>query len=169
MELVHSAFLLLGSNVGNKLNWLKQAITSIEKEVGFIEKKSSVYETEAWGDTNQDSFYNILVIAQTTLSPLQLLKVTQQIEYACERKRNVLWGPRTMDIDILFYDDIILKEEQLTIPHPLISERRFVLTPLFEIAPHKIHPELNVEIFSLLNVTNDNSKVEHKGNIESLL
>lgn len=166
MELVHSAFLLLGSNVGNKLNWLKQAITSIEKEVGFIEKKSSVYETEAWGNINQDSFYNILVIAQTTLSPLQLLKVTQQIEYACERKRNVHWGPRTMDIDILFYDDIIFKEQQLTIPHPLICERRFVLAPLFEIAPHKSHPELNDDISSLLAITKDDSKIVLLGHIE---
>ncbi len=168
MELVHTAFLLLGSNVGNKLNWLKQAITSIEKEVGFIEKISSVYETEAWGNTNQDSYYNILVVVKTDLPPLSLLEATQKIEQACERNRIVHWGPRTMDIDILFYDDLVFQNEHLSIPHQLIQERRFVLVPLFEIAPSWVHPKLKIDIATLISITKDNSNVMNLGDINLL-
>lgn len=168
IELVHAAFLLLGSNLGNKLNWLTIATQFIEEEIGSIEKISSVYETEAWGNTNQDSFYNLLVIVKTTLSPLMLLKATQKIEQACDRKRIEHWGPRTMDIDIIFYDDIIFHQQQLIIPHPLICSRRFVLEPLVEIAPNKIHPELQVDITSLLQLTKDSSSVLNLGALERL-
>lgn len=159
---------MLGSNLGNKLNWLKTAIQQIENEVGSIVKRSCVYETQAWGNTNQDSFFNILIVVQTDLPPLLLLEATQKIEQTCERNRIVHWGPRTMDIDILFYDNLVFQDEHLSIPHPLIQERRFVLVPLTEIDPSKIHPKLQLDLATLIATTKDNSNVVNLGDINLL-
>ncbi|MGI5901398.1 MAG: 2-amino-4-hydroxy-6-hydroxymethyldihydropteridine diphosphokinase [Desulfitobacteriia bacterium] len=134
-------FLGLGSNRGDKKNNLEQAIALLSKTEGLIVKKiSSFYETEPWGGVEQDSFLNMVLEIETTLSPLELLKRCQEIEQKLGRVREKRWGPRTIDIDILTYGDLQLKSETLNLPHPYLEVREFVLAPLREIAPDFVLP-----------------------------
>ncbi|KDR94420.1 2-amino-4-hydroxy-6-hydroxymethyldihydropteridinediphosphokinase [Peptoclostridium litorale DSM 5388] len=129
------AFISLGSNMGDRLLNLKNAIEKIQGlEDTNVLSKSSVYETEPWGLEEQDSFLNMCINIETGLSPRELLQKLLGIESELGRKRIIRWGPRTIDLDILIYDDISVEEEDLLIPHPRISERAFVLMPLEEIA-----------------------------------
>ncbi|MEA3423494.1 MAG: 2-amino-4-hydroxy-6-hydroxymethyldihydropteridine diphosphokinase [Bacillota bacterium] len=127
-------YLGLGSNIGDKIEYLANAIEYISKNSKIkIIKQSSYYETDPVGYENQDSFVNVCLEIETDLSPVQLLGETQKIENMLGRKREVRWGPRTIDIDILLYGDLKINNEILTIPHPRIIERAFVLIPLQEI------------------------------------
>jgi 2-amino-4-hydroxy-6-hydroxymethyldihydropteridine diphosphokinase len=133
----------LGSNVGDREEYIEQAIFLLEKINGVtISKKSSNYETEAEGVADQPPFLNAVVEAETTLTPHKLLEALQGIEETLGRERGAEWGPRTIDLDILLYDDQIVSDDKLQIPHPLLHERMFVLRPLVEIAPDVLHPTL---------------------------
>ena len=143
-------YLLLGSNI-NPLTNIKRAISEIEKLEGVsIIAKSSLYETEPVGILNQPWFINCCLEVSTLLSPRDLLYQTQGIEEAMGRTRQVKWGPRVIDIDILLYGEKIISEEGLIIPHPELHRRLFALIPLSEIAPDILHPVLKVGIKELI-------------------
>lgn len=156
---MHKLILHLGSNVGRRRRNLEVATHLIDIKIGKIELRSSYYITEAWGVKEQADFINLALIVHTTLPVEKVLDITQQIESLLGRKRTIRWGERIIDIDILFYDDQIIKKANLIIPHPQITNRNFVLVPLNEICPEFIHPELNQTINKLLLRCKDNSRV----------
>lgn len=144
------AYLGLGSNVGDREEYIEQAVFLLEKYRALtVTKRSSNYETEAEGGKPQPPFINAVVELRTKLSPQKLLDVCQEIETALGRERETEWGPRTIDIDILLYGDEIVSDENLQVPHPLMHERLFVLMPLREIASGLLHPVLEKSINSL--------------------
>jgi 2-amino-4-hydroxy-6-hydroxymethyldihydropteridine diphosphokinase len=153
-------YLLTGSNIGDSAANLHQAFLLIERQIGRVEAASSVYQTEPWGNKDQQVFLNQVLLVQTELSPDQVLKTLLDIEQGMGRNRIVKWEPRIIDIDILFYDQLILSETGLTIPHPLLHQRRFVLTPLNEIAPAYVHPVFHRTISELLAGCPDTGTVE---------
>jgi 2-amino-4-hydroxy-6-hydroxymethyldihydropteridine diphosphokinase len=157
---MNTSYLLLGSNQGNREQFLKQALTMISDVVGDITDTSSVYETAAWGDTEQAEFLNQVVKVETKLKPKDLLKSILQIESKLGRRRSVKNAARTIDIDILFFKDIIVREPGLQIPHPQIQNRRFVLVPLHEVVPDFQHPILHKSIKSLLDDCPDHLEVK---------
>jgi 2-amino-4-hydroxy-6-hydroxymethyldihydropteridine diphosphokinase len=159
MEQAHRAVILQGSNIGDRLRNLDHSLQLIGEQVGSIRESSSVYETAPWGNTGQSSFLNRIVIVNTVLNAGKLLESLLAIEGLMGRSRDVKWEPRIIDLDILFYDQIILNSKNLTIPHPHISDRRFTLIPLEELMPEFIHPVLNQTISSLLAQCNDLSAV----------
>lgn len=135
-------FLSLGSNIGNRYKYLEKALFSIQENRNIeIVKQSSVYETEPFGFTEQDKFLNMVIEIRTSLQPIELLKYINKVESKYERVRSIHWGPRTIDIDILLYGDIIMEDEILQIPHPFLKQRLFVLIPLFEIYKGEIPGE----------------------------
>lgn len=131
-----TVFLSLGSNIGDRLSYLKRAVDMLQEHLEVV-KVSSIYETAPWGKTDQEGFLNLVVQARTELSPFELLSVVQHVENALDRVREERWGPRTMDVDILFYGQQAIQEPRLglNIPHARLWERAFVLVPLLEIAP----------------------------------
>ena len=130
-----TAYLGLGSNLGDRLDHLRQGVELLQSHPAIrITRISSVYETAPVGPVEQPDFLNLVAAADTTLSPEELLSVAQEIERRLHRVRTIRWGPRTLDIDILLYGDRILHREELTIPHPRMEERAFVLIPLLEVA-----------------------------------
>lgn len=136
----HKVILLLGSNLGERETHLLKAVQLIEREVGEIITLSSVYETEAWGKTNQPAFLNVCLVLKTTLTPLAVLQKNLATERQLGRVRQEKWGARIIDIDILFYDDAMVQTDVLTIPHEGFEKRMFAIVPLMEIAPEFIHP-----------------------------
>ena len=135
----HIVYLALGSNLGDRLANLKQAIAALTPQIN-VKAKSQVYETPPWGFEDQPKFLNQVVKAKTYLEPEQLLKHLKRLELALGRKESVPNGPRLIDMDILFYDDLVLNTPALVIPHPRLHERGFVLLPLMDIAPDLVHP-----------------------------
>jgi len=142
-------FLALGTNLGNRPENLRQAIDAL-KSIMRIKAISAVYETEPWGITDQPDFLNLCLSATTVLSPQTLLAKIKEIESVLGRKPGPRWGPRLIDIDILFYDRLTLQDEHLTIPHPRLAERVFVLAPLAEIAPQLRHPQTGLTVSQML-------------------
>lgn len=130
----------IGSNLGDRKENCRQAIKLIEKNGIVVKKQSRMYETEPWGVKGQPKFINMAIEVETDNKPEELLKVLKEIEKEIGRTETTKWGPRVIDLDILFYDDLTLKSLELEIPHPLLHERAFVLKPLCEIAPDKKHP-----------------------------
>ncbi len=153
-------YLLTGSNEGLSIELLAQASSLIHQQVGEVQLKSSIYKTAPWGNTNQQDFLNQVLLVETTLNPTEVLHTILGIEANMGRVRHHKWAPRTIDIDVLFYDQLVLQETDLSIPHPLLHERRFTLIPLAEIAPELIHPTLKLSIKMLLANCKDNSTVE---------
>ena len=133
-------FLLLGSNQGDRQAILFEAGRMINERIGHLVRSSSVYATKAWGITQQPDFLNQVIQVSTTLSPGEVLMATQEIERMLGRKKAEKWGPRVIDIDLLYYNEQVIDTEGLTVPHPQIQNRRFTLAPLAEIAPQLIHP-----------------------------
>ena len=132
---------------------MKQAILHIEKRIGHVDAQSAFYETEPWGFHSENKFLNSAVKVTTSLSPLQILEKTQQIEREMGRMHKSVGGQysdRLIDIDILMYDDLVVQTDVLTLPHPLMHERLFVMEPLAEIAPRAIHPVFAETIENLL-------------------
>jgi len=160
-KIMHRLFILLGSNLGDRLLYLSQARNMLSDRVGCIELKSHMYESPPWGFNHKNSFLNQVVLIITKLEPEKILQITQQIELDLGRKHiGIGYSARTIDIDLLFYNNEIIKNENLTIPHPQLHNRRFTLLPLNEITPDLIHPVLQSSINELLEKCPDKSKVE---------
>ncbi|MBI4761945.1 MAG: 2-amino-4-hydroxy-6-hydroxymethyldihydropteridine diphosphokinase [Chloroflexota bacterium] len=135
----HTVYLSLGSNLGDRAANLRQAVALLPPQM-TVRAKSNIYETPPWGYTEQEAFLNQAVRAETYLEPEPLLKHIKRLEAALGRTETFRYGPRLIDIDILFYDNLILNTPLLTIPHPHLHERGFVLVPLMDIAPDHVHP-----------------------------
>ena len=151
--------LSLGSNIGDRLNYLNLSKTAIYNLIGPIQFSSKIYETEPWGIDNQDSYLNQVISVLTILTPNELLENIHQIEKDFGRIREIHYGPRTIDIDILYYGKRIINNENLIIPHPHIQKRRFILVPLSEILPQMHHPLLKKSNQKLLDDVKDDGKV----------
>ena len=145
----HIVYLALGSNMGNRLSNLKAAVLNLTPQM-MVKQKSSVYETPPWGFTEQDAFLNQVVKVTTYLEPEPLLRHLKRMETALGRVPNFQNGPRVIDIDILFFDKMIINTPPLVVPHPRLHERAFVLVPLAEIEPDFIHPILQRPINKIL-------------------
>lgn len=146
------AYLALGTNIGNKRRNMITAAALLAERVGDVLALSGFYETEPWGFQSDNTFLNAALQLETGLPPLELLKATQEIELEMGRtqKSNGAYHDRIIDIDILLYDDLILQTPELTLPHPLMHERQFVMEPLAEIAPNVIHPVFKRPVVSLM-------------------
>jgi len=144
-----NVFLLLGSNLGDRQAYLQQAITLIEKEIAPVIKKSSLYETQSWGKTDEPDYLNQVIELQADIPAKEVLHKILNIELTMGRRRDVKWGSRTIDIDILFYGSEIINDDDLTVPHPELHKRMFTLAPLAEIAADLVHPILHKSIFQL--------------------
>ena len=146
------AYLALGTDIGNKRRNMITAAALLAERVGDVLALSGFYETEPWGFQSENTFLNAALQLDTSLSPLELLKATQEIEIEMGRtqKSNGAYHDRIIDIDILLYDNLVLQTPELTLPHPLMHERLFVMEPLAEIAPNVIHPVFKKPVISLL-------------------
>ena len=157
------AYIGFGSNIGDRLTHIQNAIHALSKTEGItLQKISSVYKTDPVGYEAQAHFLNGVAAIQTDLPPLSLLHVLKDIETAIGRKHRIRWGPREIDLDILLYGDLCLQTEKLVIPHPEMHLRRFVLAPLAEIAPDLVHPVFQETIHVLLERLEDNKSVLKK-------
>lgn len=147
-----SIYLSLGSNMGDRVAYLQQALTALSQlpKTQLI-KTSSFYQTAPWGNLNQDDFINAVCQLETHLEPLDLLKACQRIEKDLNRVRKEHWGPRTIDIDILLYGQEVYESQTLTIPHPYMTQRAFVLVPLFELAGDIALPNQNMTVCEALS------------------
>lgn len=147
----HNAYIAIGSNMGDKQAYLDFGVKSIGEIDGCkVNKVSEYIKTEPYGGIEQDDFLNGALIVDTLLSPKELLGELQRIEFEAHRERKVHWGPRTLDLDIIMYDDYIVEDESLIIPHIEMHKRDFVLEPLAEISPYLRHPALNKTVMQLL-------------------
>ena len=145
----HLVYLALGSNLGNRAANLREAVSSLSPQME-VKAKSKVYETPPWGYTEQEKFFNQVLKVETYLQPELLLKHLKRLEIALGRKASFQNGPRLIDIDLLFYDDLVLNTAALTIPHPHVHERGFVLLPMLDIAPDYVHPVKQRSVRELL-------------------
>jgi len=157
---MNEVFILLGGNLKDKSKIFEETRKLIGERIGMVTKQSSVYVTEPWG-FESELFWNQALIARTNLNPHQILKQTQTIEKMMGRvKKSDQYEARVMDIDLLFYNDLILNTSELTLPHPKIGDRKFVLIPLNEIAPEKCHPVTGLRVQEMLWLCSDQLNVD---------
>jgi 2-amino-4-hydroxy-6-hydroxymethyldihydropteridine diphosphokinase len=159
--------LLLGSNLGDRQENLLKALAFIEQQVGSLKRKSSVYKTAPWGNIEQDDFLNLAILAETKFTAHEVLKKLLEIEKKLGRERIEKWGPRTIDIDILYYDNEVINNKDLVVPHPHLQDRRFSLVPLNEISADWQHPVLHKTVSQMLEDCEDRGEVtvfESRGN-----
>ena len=153
---MNEVFLLLGSNLGDRFYFLREAVKLIGSTIAPVVKISSIYETEAWGKTDEPNYLNQVLMLYTDISAEVILQKILDIEKSFGRERKEKWGARTIDIDILFYDQQVINTNDLTVPHPRLHLRRFTLEPLAEISPDLYHPILLQTILELKNKLDDN-------------
>ncbi len=152
----HTAYIALGSNIGDRSGYLDMAVSRLkEEDTCEVTKVSDYIVTEPFGNVEQDDFLNGALELRTLLEPEELLDLLHVIENEAGRERKIHWGPRTLDLDILFYDDIVYDSEDLTIPHPGIPQREFVLIPMEQIAGYYRHPITRMRIGDMLEVLNN--------------
>ena len=155
----HEVYVALGSNMGERNQYIKKAIAALQlQEDSRVLKVSSVIETEPYGVTEQDKFLNGVLKMETKLTPWELLDSLHRIEADANRERKIHWGPRTLDLDILLYDDMVLQEDNLCIPHVDMQNRVFVLAPMAEIAPYKRHPVFGLTMKEMLSQLEEKEK-----------
>ena len=158
--IMNKVYLQIGSNIEDRILNIKKAIEEIKNNIGNIMLESKLYESSAWGVKDQADFLNKVICIETDLNPEAILYSTQEIERLIGRKKREKWVEREIDIDILFYNNQEIKKRNLSIPHPLIQDRLFVLYPLNEIAKDFIHPSYNKNISELLKNCNDKESVK---------
>lgn len=151
--------LILGGNLGDREKLIVEARNSLQQKLGPIISASKIYETAAWGGASEGNYLNQVLVLETDLEPLKILEIIQSIEQALGRERIQKWGNRTMDIDILYLGNQLIDKPQLTVPHPYISARKFVLVPLVEILPDFIHPIHQLSHLHLLQQLHDDLDV----------
>jgi len=151
----NKVFIALGSNLGDRAENLKKAIHAIELKLGTVVRQSSVYETKPWGNIDQPDFFNQVILIHSNQSPEDCLLILSTIEKQMGRTRTEKWGARIIDLDLLYVDDAIIHTKKLSLPHPGIAQRRFVLVPLVEIAPDFVHPQLKKNQRQLLTECTD--------------
>lgn len=156
---LNQVYLSIGGNLGDRKENLAKAVRLIEEEVGSVKAISALYQTKAWGIEDQPDFLNQCLIVDTTLRPKEVLRIVLEIENKMGRVRERKWYTRLIDIDLLFYNKLIIKEKHLTLPHPFIQDRNFVLAPLMEIAPDFIHPVLTKNVRQLYEECPDKLEV----------
>lgn len=156
------AYLLIGSNLGNRVQYLENACVQVQQACGKIVKQSVYYETAPWGMTNQPAFLNQALAIETQLAPAELMQTLLTIETRMGRIRTVKLGPRTIDLDILQIDQLVMNTPLLQLPHPAMHQRRFALIPMVEIAPTLMHPILQQTMTQLLASCTDDSDVQKK-------
>ena len=157
---MYAAYIGFGSNIGDRLAHIQNAIHALSKTDGItLQKISSLYKTDPVGCEEQAQFLNGVAVIQTSLPPLSLLHTLKDIETAIGRKHRMRWGPREIDLDILIYGDLCVQTEELVVPHPEMHLRGFVLVPLAELAPDLVHPIFQVSIQTLLNRLEDSKSV----------
>lgn len=159
-ELKHTVYLLLGSNLGDRKSYLEQARSSIALKIGSVQATSQIYETASWGKTDLPAYLNQAVAVSTHFSAEQVLHICQEIEQAAGRNRIEKWGSRTLDVDIVLYENKIIQTANLQVPHPQMASRRFVLQPLAAIAKDVIHPITQQSIAHMLEVCEDTLPVK---------
>jgi 2-amino-4-hydroxy-6-hydroxymethyldihydropteridine diphosphokinase len=152
-------YLHLGSNQGDRLHFLNQAIQKISETIGKVQSTSSVYETEPWGLKEQDSFLNMAIKVDSSIFPEDMLRLIKSIEIQIGSAKEIKWGPRKIDIDILYCDQVILESPLLNIPHKHIYNRNFVLIPMIEIAGDFIDPVKNITLDEIYDQCTDESEV----------
>lgn len=160
---MNTIYVLVGGNVGNRRLNLETALSWLEKEIGNVNASSLIYETEAWGNTDQPDFYNQVHVINTKLSAEEAMKNILDIEEKMGRVRTIKNAARIIDIDILFFNKEIINITRLTVPHPEIANRRFVLVPLDELSPAFVHPILHKSIHELLSTCKDMLAVKPVG------
>lgn len=160
---MNKAYLLTGGNTGDRIYHLKKAVEELESAAGPVFKQSALYETAAWGKTDQQPFLNQALLLNTPLSADNLMRTILQIEEKLGRKRAEKYGPRTIDIDILFFNQEIHDTVLIRIPHPELAGRRFALKPLAEIAARFVHPVLEKTVATLLKECKDSLPVKKLG------
>ena len=152
-------YIQLGSNIGNRIYYINKSIDRIQKKIGNIFCESKIYESSPWKVKKQNHFLNKIIGVETLLSADQSLILLQTIENNLGRKRIKKWGERTIDLDILFYNDYVINKKELIIPHPYIQERNFILKPFAEMNGQFTHPRLKKNIFALLEECKDTEEV----------
>ncbi|WP_412096017.1 2-amino-4-hydroxy-6-hydroxymethyldihydropteridine diphosphokinase [Bacillus sp. PS06] len=158
---MNTAYISLGSNIGDRSHYLDEAVKFLQFEEHIeVVEVSSIYETAPVGYVEQDSFLNMVIKVNTSLTPLDLLKVIQEIENELGRKREIRWGPRTIDLDILLYNNENIETEKLIIPHPRMKERAFVLVPLMEIDESIVIPNIKMPISFFIKELQDREEVQ---------
>ena len=159
---MNNAYLLIGGNLGDRLANLNNAKIEIELHCGKILSSSAIYETAAWGFTEQPPFFNQALQVETALSATELMQQLLSIELSLGRERLLPLGPRSIDLDIIYFNNEIIQTDVVTIPHPRMEQRNFVIIPLNEIAPNYLHPILNLPTSTLLKQCKDESYVYKK-------
>lgn len=156
---MNGIYLIIGGNMGEREQYLADCRVHISNMIGNIERMSAVYESESWGNTEQNAFLNQVLFVKTAQNAREVLQSCLTIEMKMGRIRDAKWGSRIIDIDILFFNDEVIHENHLTIPHPHLQERRFVLVPLHELSPDLKHPVSGKTVQELLEMCNDPLKV----------
>jgi 2-amino-4-hydroxy-6-hydroxymethyldihydropteridine diphosphokinase len=162
---MNKVYLLIGGNMGDRMANLTNAKKHIQQQIGNIELESSIYETAPWGQTNQPDFLNQALLINTQLNADEVMNQLLAIENLMGRIRTIKLGPRTIDLDIIYYNNEVISTNLISIPHPKLAERKFVLEPLFEIAPNYLHPIFNKTNACLLKECGDSLAVYKKTNI----